>query len=258
MSQDDLTRREFTLQAERLAASPTFTSLELRDRLAAGLGEARSGRLLDMACGPGIVCEALAAEAKAVVGVDLTPEMVERARRRCEEAGHANTSFREASALALPFEDASFDAVVTRLAVHHFEDPARALSEAARVLRAGGRLVVLDIVSSEDAAEAELHNAFERLRDPSHVRMLPETELCAAVEAAGFEIAELQAWEQQRRFGEWASIVEDARSLEAVEPVMRNLALGGRSAGVDLRVEGDEVCFVHHWRALAADRRSPE
>ena len=255
MDAREITQREFTLQADQLERAATFTSTALRDRLRDALGpEHRGGRILDLACGPGLVCEALAAEARQVVGVDLTREMIERARRRCEEAGLANTEFREGPVESLPFESGSFDAVVSRLAVHHFRDPLAPLREAHRVLRPGGRLVVLDIVCSEDAPCATLHNALETLRDPSHARLLPESELLDTVRKAGFTVGDVQAWEQPRTFSEWASIVEDARSLDALEPVMRSLADAGLDAGVSLSCASGEVTFVHHWRSVAADR----
>src|SRR4029079_3322625 len=126
---------------------------------------------LDVACGPGIVVEALARDAGGVVGCDLTPEMLEKARQRCAAAKLTNVRFVPGRAEALPFEDAEFDVVVSRSALHHFLDPAATLREMARVLRPGGRMVTVDVMASEDPAEAALHNALEILRDPSHVRM---------------------------------------------------------------------------------------
>ena len=82
------------------------------------------------------------------------------------------------------FKNAEFDGVVTRLAIHHFANPQRALDEMFRVLRPGGAAVIVDAVSSENWSKSKLHNAIERLRDPSHVRMLPASELDAAVSSA--------------------------------------------------------------------------
>jgi len=91
--------------------------------------------LLDVACGPGLVSAAAAARGANVTGVDFSPNMVAEARRR-----YPALTFRAGDAAALPFEDASFDAVVIGFGLHHFPYPAHALAEARRVLRSGGRL----------------------------------------------------------------------------------------------------------------------
>jgi len=155
-------------------------------RFAAALGEARRGELLDVACGPGVVTAALAPEARSVTAFDATEEMLEKAKARCAKAALSNVAFRSGDAENLPFRDAEFDGVVTRLAIHHFANPQRALDQMFRVLRPGGAAVIVDVVSSENPDESNLHNAIERLRDPSHVRMLPASELDAGVSRAGF------------------------------------------------------------------------
>lgn len=91
--------------------------------------------LLDVACGPGLVSAAAAARGARVTGLDFAPNMVAEASRR-----HPALTFREGDAEALPFADASFDAVVIGFGLHHFPLPGRALAEARRVLRPGGRL----------------------------------------------------------------------------------------------------------------------
>ena len=91
--------------------------------------------LLDVACGPGPVTALAAALGAQASGVDFSPAMIAEATRR-----NPALSFRVADAEALPFADRSFDAVVVNFGVHHFPFPQRALSEAYRVLRSGGRL----------------------------------------------------------------------------------------------------------------------
>src|SRR6476620_226604 len=128
------TRREFTRQAAGFASSPATTDQAQVARLVEAIGGAGSGRVLDVACGPGIVTAALASRAREVVALDLTPEMLAKAEDRCRKAGRTNVVFEEGSATSLPFADRSFDAVVTRLSLHHFREPGRALEEMLRVL----------------------------------------------------------------------------------------------------------------------------
>ena len=86
---------------------------------------------------------------RSVVALDATEEMLEKAKARCAKAGLHNVSFEHGDAENIPFPDSQFDGVVTRLAVHHFADPKRALDEMFRVLRPGAAAVIVDIVSSE-------------------------------------------------------------------------------------------------------------
>jgi len=90
--------------------------------------------LLDLACGPGLVAGAARTCGAIPIGVDFSSAMIVRAR-----AAQPAIRFEEADAEALPFGDGSFDAIVSNFGVHHVPDPVRALSEARRVLRPGGR-----------------------------------------------------------------------------------------------------------------------
>lgn len=104
--------------------------------------------VLDVACGTGDLTRAFAdAGAARVVGADFTPEMLEIARsRRLKGTGsdHETISYQDADAMALPFGDASFDVVSIAFGIRNVSDPGRALSEFHRVLRPGGRLIVLE------------------------------------------------------------------------------------------------------------------
>lgn len=84
---------------------------------------------------------------------------------------------------SLPFLDASFDVIVSRLAIHHLEEPQVAIAELRRCLRPRGRLAIADLVGEHDEQDR-----LERLRDPSHTRMLTVDELCAPVGTDDVEV----------------------------------------------------------------------
>jgi SAM-dependent methyltransferase len=111
------------------------------------LGLRPGERVLDIGCGPGLLaCEMAGAVAPSgsVHGVDISPSMVEIARRRPPPAGAAPPQYTEADALAVPFADATFDAAVSTQVYEYVDDMPAALAEVRRVLRPGGRLLVLD------------------------------------------------------------------------------------------------------------------
>ncbi len=163
-----------------------------------------------------------------------------------------NGLFAVASAEALPFKEGEFDQVLTRLSFHHFADVAAALAEVRRVLRPNGRLIVADVVSSEETDEATLHNSLERLRDPTHVRMFAPSELLGIIHAAGFSVASDETWEQQRSFAEWAQIIANPRRTEPLENVMRALARAGQGAGIALHEQAGQLLFTHRWKLVVA------
>ena len=92
-------------------------------------------RVLDLACGPGLVAAAAVGRRALPVGLDFSSAMIALAR-----ADHPGIRFEEGDAEVLPFADEAFDAVVANFGIHHVAEPNRALTEARRVLRPGGRV----------------------------------------------------------------------------------------------------------------------
>jgi len=252
LSHRELVQAEFSRQAEAMAHAPAFSAEAITTRFKEAISCKESGVMLDLACGPAMLLASLAPAMRLSIGVDLTPKMIQMARAKVRAASQATTRFVESRAERLPFATAAFDCVVTRLSIHHFLDPLLVLREVRRILKADGLLVIGDLISSDDPTEARLHNALEQLRDPSHIRMLPERELLDAVTAAGFRVTATDRWLQHRRFDEWAAIVANGRSLTSLEVVMSTIARAGLAAGIDLRATADSVEFVHHWAFIAA------
>jgi ArsR family transcriptional regulator len=98
----------------------------------------------DLGCGTGQATEALAPFVGQVVAVDSSGEMLQAARARLRRAG--NVQVRRGALERLPIEDGSLDAAVLILVLHHTADPLRVLSEAARAIRPGGRLLLADML----------------------------------------------------------------------------------------------------------------
>jgi ubiquinone/menaquinone biosynthesis C-methylase UbiE len=140
-------------------------------------------QVLDVACGPGLVACAFARHAKEVTGMDITPAMIEQAKKRQSELYLDNVSWAVGDAVPLPYPDNSFSLVITRYSFHHLLAPERALSEMIRVCRPGGRVMVADVAMATDKYEA--YDRLEILRDPSHTHALQSEEFAALFLGSG-------------------------------------------------------------------------
>ncbi len=184
---NDIVRESFTTQAAAFAANPWVSDEERIRRLVSAAHLTGNERVLDIATGPGYIAEAFAGVAREVVGIDLTDAMLAIAIERTKQRGVSNVSFRAGDAEKLPFENEQFDVVVCRLALHHVREPLQVLREMTRVCRVGETVLVEDIYASEHPERAAHQDCWEKLRDPSHVRTLPLSELLQLFCNAGLE-----------------------------------------------------------------------
>ena len=117
------------------------------------LGAAPIEHLLDAGTGTGRMLELLAPQVKRAVGVDVSPEMLAIARDRLMRSNLAHCQVRQGDTYRLPYPSggalAGFDAVLFHQVLHYLDDPGAAVAEAARVMRAGGRLLIADFAPHE-------------------------------------------------------------------------------------------------------------
>jgi ubiquinone/menaquinone biosynthesis C-methylase UbiE len=186
--------------------------------LAAPRGDERA---LDLACGPGTFARAFAPRVRWLCGLDLTLAMLAVARQTAADAKLGNLFFACGNAFALPFADKSFDLAVCGYSFHHMTEPQAASRELARVLRPGGRLVLLDMVVPDDSAKAEASNGIERVRDASHTRTFAPRELAALLEANGFRVLSRERQQLPRSFDNWMSVAGWKRGDAAYEETRR-------------------------------------
>jgi SAM-dependent methyltransferase len=203
MSREEI-QKQFGLHATDYVSSPTHAKGRSLSRLLDILPWSPDWISLDIATGAGHTAFAIAPLVGHVLATDITPAMLELTRDGAAERGFANITVDTADAERLPYEDGSFDLVTCRIAAHHFGDIPVFLSEARRVLRRGGRLVVIDNIVPSGAAGAYV-NAFEKLRDPSHNRCLELPEWLAAFAAAGLEPEHQETLGKRVNFTTWAA-----------------------------------------------------
>ena len=189
---------QFTRQAAPFAAAAAIRNQQALDRIVQWAGARPEDTVLDVACGPGLLACAFARVAKHATGIDMTPAMLEQARKTQQEQGLKNLSWQQGDVYSLPFPPDYFSIVSSRFVFHHLQDPLAALKEMKRVCKPEGKVVVADMAPQPEKADAL--NAAELLRDPSHVRALPLDELRGLFEQVGLGASQINHYRMEGEF----------------------------------------------------------
>jgi arsenite methyltransferase len=223
---------------EELDAAPAGSNLGLGCGNPQAIAALRPGEtVLDLGSGAGFDCFLAARQVGPegrVIGVDMTPEMVAKARANATGAGLHQVEFRLGEIEALPVADACIDAILSNCVINLSPDKARVFREAFRVLKPGGRLAISDVIATAELPEALRTDAY--LYSCCIAGASPIAELEAALSAAGFAEVRIVPKDENREIvREWApgSGVEDfvvSASIEAIKPLLRTQSNSQASA----------------------------
>jgi SAM-dependent methyltransferase len=197
-----MAENRFARTAQQVAAYQDARAEALAERVQAFVRPDGNEHAIDVGCGAGALALALAPLVHDVVGVDQVPELLELARERAP----GNARFVEGDATSLSFDSASFDLAGTLRTLHHVRRPELVIAELARVVRTGGRVLVIDQLAPIDPLDAFPVDRFERARDPSHARLLPEIDLRQLFEANDLVLLRSRQDEERRELGAYLDL----------------------------------------------------
>jgi ubiquinone/menaquinone biosynthesis C-methylase UbiE len=203
---------------------------------------------LDVACGPGAFVLGLAPRVRFSRGIDLTEELLRRARQFQLELNILNTAFDRGEAEQLPYANAVFDLVSCQCSLHHMSKPVTTLREMVRVMKPDGRLAVIDTLGPESDSKYELQNRIESLRDPSHTLSLRLTTFLKIFEDLGLAVTRQSLKRRQRSFNQWmlrAGLAPGHKRYKETRKLLEESIPGDR-AGYSAQVKDDDISIVHH------------
>ncbi len=198
-------KEQFARTADRYVHDEGFAHGDDLTEAARLLNPTTDDLMLDVATGGGHTSLFFAPKVRSVVASDLTMQILKKAQEFIsEEGGVENITFREADAEDLPFPAGSFTILTCRIAPHDFPDVPQALREFFRVLRRGGRMVIIDTLLPQDPEIADFYQTMEKMRDPTHVQAFTEEQWLAMAKEAGFIDLQTQKFPKTHDFITWA------------------------------------------------------
>ncbi len=169
-SHHDNVEKQFGSQASAYLSSAVHASGRDLVRLGERLAAFPDAHVLDLGCGAGHASFTAAQQVAQVTAYDLSSQMLDVVAEAAKAKGLNNVTTRQGYAESLPFEDASFEAVISRYSAHHWHDVGQALREVKRVLKPGGIFIIMDVMSPGHPVRNIWLQTVEALRDTSHVQ----------------------------------------------------------------------------------------
>ena len=205
MEHHELVAGAFGAQAAAYLTSAAHAAGADLQALADAFSGAPGARVLDLGCGAGHASYAVAPAVREVVAYDIAQPMLDTVAATAAARGLTNVRVAQGPAERLPFDDASFDAAISRFSAHHWRDVPAALAELRRVVKPGGRVLFVDVAGVDDPLYDTHIQAIELLRDASHVRDYRADEWLALFRNAGFDATVGARWRVPIEFASWVA-----------------------------------------------------
>lgn len=220
-----LVKSQFSGQAKAyLQSSVHAQGADLR-RLSEWLADDNSAELLDVGCGAGHASFTAAPLVNSVTAYDLSEGMLTVVAQEAQKRGLHNITCALGPAEILPFAENRFDIVISRYSAHHWHDMQAALMEIRRVLKPGGRFIMMDIASPGKAILDVWLQTIEMLRDPSHIHNYSQGQWLTMVNNRGMVVEKLVGDKLHLEFSSWVARMKTPDNIvEAIRYLQRKVS----------------------------------
>jgi SAM-dependent methyltransferase len=209
---EQLVASQFGPRARAYVESTVHAQGEDLEQLRRSFSNATDARVLDLGCGGGHASFAVTPLVRAVVAYDLSADMLSAVAAAAARRDLGNIETVCGDVRQLPFDDSSFDAVISRYSAHHWASLPASLKEARRVLKSDARAMFIDVVAPAAAGLDTFLQTIEMLRDPSHVRDYRPEEWERSLKAAGFAAGAMVRRKLRLDFESWIDRMRPPRT----------------------------------------------
>ncbi|HHV63986.1 MAG TPA: methyltransferase domain-containing protein [Peptococcaceae bacterium] len=248
MANERLIKESFAKQADNFESSAmSFSKEEYLAYTLKKMELCAKDIVLEVASGTCANGRAIAPNVDKVVCLDLTPEMLEVGRKKAEEQKLSNMLFVLGNAYEIPFLNNYFDVVFSRLAFHHFTDTKKAFAEMERVLKPGGKLVIIDMIATDELLRKQ-RDYYETLRDLSHVMNLSRQEITALYENVGMNIILQEVTDIEVSLNSWMELTKTPEDIrKQIQEAMECELNGGSQTGFYPYKKSGDIKFLQKW-----------
>ena len=193
----EATQARFSASAELMAEHEESRRAQLRTQIKLFLEPTGKELVLDVGAGTGGFAFAAAPLVREIVAADVVPEVLDTGREIASKE-FPNVTFVEADAVDLPFEDGTFDLAACVRTLHHVARPELVVAELGRVVGIRGKVLLIDQIAPIDPLAGFELDRFERARDPSHTRLLPDADIRSLLDANGLVLRRSEQRQEAR------------------------------------------------------------
>lgn len=249
-------KQSFSIQSENFENSNmSFSKKEYLNYIVNSIGLCKEDNVLEVASGTCACGRAIALNVSSVTCVDATLDMLKIGKNEAEKDGITNMRFIEALAQNLPFENNTYDIVITRLSFHHFEEMEKPFAEMNRVLKKSGKLVIIDMEATQDELR-EIEDKIETMRDFSHIRNRSKAEFENLYNNNMFELVKCETTPIKVDLKSWLNLTKTPVNVqEEITMLMEAELNGGKKTGFFPFKENDCIYFNQRWLFMMGIKR---